>query len=244
MWPNHEGALRRGDGPVGALTLLDGDALEAVAASEFAARRPYPWWAGPALRPQAWSELEARLPDLAQFDEVFGKPRRFGQQSHDRYALDYRSDLPVHPIWHRFVEELSSPPYLAWVRARLGRARFRLQLHWHYTPTGRSVSPHCDARRKLGSHIFYFNDPERWDAAWGGETCILDDEGRMDRRSNPAFEDFSGCEAPPAVGNQSLFFARRGNSWHGVRPLACPEGELRRVFIVVFEAVSRWPFAR
>lgn len=233
------------DGAVArAPTLLDVDALEAMSPSVFAAQTPYPWWAGAALRPEAWRELEQRMPDLAQFDEVFGKPRRFGQQPHDRYALDYRSDLPVHPIWHRLVEELSGSRYGDWVAARLGTTRFRLRLHWHYTPAGRSVSPHCDARRKLGSHIFYFNDPDRWDPAWGGETCILDDEGCIDRRSNPGFEDFASCEAPSAVGNQSLLFARRGGSWHGVRALRCPEGELRRVFIVVFEATSRWPWAR
>ena len=223
-----------------AARLLDEAVLGALAPERFAERRPFPWWAGPALRPEAWAELEARMPDLAQFDEVFGKPRRFGQQSHDRYALDYRPDLPVHPIWHELVDELHGPFYRELVRRMTGRRRFQLRLHWHYTPSGKSVSPHCDATRKLGSHLFYFNDPARWDPSWGGETCILDDEGRFDRRSSPDFDDFAACEAPPAVGNASLLFARRGNSWHGVRPLRCPEGVVRRVFIVVFEAASRW----
>ena len=35
--------------------------------------------------------------------------------------------------------------------------------------------------------------------------------------------------------NRSLIFSRRCNSWHGVRAIECPEGALRKVFIVVFE---------
>ncbi len=220
-------------------SLLDLEALDATDAKSFRRRRPYPWQAGPALRPEAWQELAAHLPEPLQLEAVFGKKRRFGQASHDRYVLDYRPDLPVHPLWHRLVEELEGADYRRFLAARFGRRRVRLLYHWHYTPRGRSVSPHCDARRKLGSHLFYFNDPERWDPAWGGETRILDDGGRFSHRSSPAFEDFVREESVPCVGNQSLLFARRGNSWHGVRPLACSEGEMRRVFIVVVEA-RRW----
>lgn len=220
--------------------LLDLAPLEALSVASFRSRRPYPWWSGPALRDEAWQALALHLPEPAQLEAVFGKQRRFGQVPHDRYVLDYGTDLPVHPLWHQLVEELEGPAYHRLLEQRLGRRRFRLRYHWHYTPRGRSVSPHCDARRKLGSQLFYFNDPAAWNSAWGGETCILDDEGRFSHRSSPAFEDFPRCEVVPCVGNQSLLFARRGNSWHGVRPLACPEGELRRAFIVVIEAVRPW----
>ncbi|MHB1959739.1 MAG: hypothetical protein ACYCO5_11980, partial [Acidobacteriaceae bacterium] len=33
-------------------------------------------------------------------------------------------------------------------------------------------------------------------------------------------------------GNESLFFQRTEHSWHGVRPLECPSGRLRKLFIV------------
>lgn len=36
-----------------------------------------------------------------------------------------------------------------------------------------------------------------------------------------------------AIGNWSLLFCRRGNSWHGVREIRCPGDELCKVFIVV-----------
>ncbi|MCP3984638.1 MAG: hypothetical protein GY723_09610 [bacterium] len=221
-------------------SLLDLESLEATPPRSFRRTRPFPWWAGPALRPEAWQALYERMPDPDQLEALFGKQRRFGQASHDRYVLEYRPDLPVHPIWHQLVEEIEGPAYQRFLAQRLGRRRLRMLYHWHYTPRGCSVSPHCDARRKLGSHVFYFNDPARWRAEWGGETCVLDDEGRFSWRSGPAFEDFAHSEIAPCTGNQSLLFARRANSWHGVRPLECPEGELRRVFIAVFEPRRSW----
>jgi len=55
-----------------------------------------------------------------------------------------------------------------------GRDSLSLTLHWHYAPRGCSVSPHCDAVRKLGSHLCYFNTEEDWDPSWGGQTLLLD----------------------------------------------------------------------
>jgi hypothetical protein len=63
----------------------------------------------------------------------------------------------------------------------------------------------------------------------------LDDGGRFSRRSAPAFEDFDSAQAAPSLGNHSLLFVRNGNSWHGVHPIHCPPGLLRKIFIVVIE---------
>jgi hypothetical protein len=79
------------------------------------------------------------------------------------------------------------------------------------------------------------NTRKDWDPAWGGETVILDDGGRFDLESSPAFEDFDRAHRAETMDNRSILFGRRGNSWHGVRPIECPEGALRKVFIVVFE---------
>lgn len=107
--------------------------------------------------------------------------------------------------------------------------------HWHYALRGCSVSPHCDAKRKFGSHIFYLNRSSEWDPGWGGETLVLDDGGRFHSDSAPDFDDFDAVAAARTGDNDSFIFARRGNSWHGVRELTCPEGHYRKVFIVVFE---------
>lgn len=218
---------------------LDQSALNGLDPQAFRNRRPYPWCnlAG-ALREEAFERLRETLPPLAMFQEVFGKVRRHGQQSHDRYLLEYEPGLALPPNWQSFIDELQGPVYQAWLAHAMGSDAFDLRFHWHYTPAGASVSPHCDTKRKLGSHIFYFNTEQDWDPSWGGETVILDDGGRFNPRSAPAFEDFVSVEPSETLGNRSLLFVRNGNSWHGVRAIQCPPGALRKVFIVVIERAS------
>ncbi len=115
----------------------------------------------------------------------------------------------------------------------MGVPALELRFHWHWATNGNSVSPHCDAKRKLGSHIFYLNTEEDWDASWGGETIVLDDGGRFSRNSAPEFDDFDREIHAEAMGNRSFIFTRRGDSWHGVKEIHCPEGRYRKVFIVV-----------
>lgn len=215
---------------------LDVKRLEAIDAARFQAIRPYPWLNPEGLLTEAgYERLLRTLPDNALFAARFGEKRQNGQMSHDRLSLDYREDLPIDDAWHGFARELNGEVYRRFLTRMLGRGFFRLDLHWHYTPQGCSVSPHCDSLRKLGSHIFYFNKPGSWDPAWGGETLILDDQGKFPTKSAPAFADFAGSATPEAVGNRSLLFARKAHSWHGVRELRCPEGVYRKVFIVVIE---------
>jgi hypothetical protein len=218
---------------------LDPERLASMDAESFRSQRPYPW-ANPVglLCDAGFRELHRDLPELSLFDEAFGKRRKYGQQSHDRYTLDWSPDLPVAPSWHEFVAEIQGDTYRRFHAELFGTNGFELRLHWHYTPRGCSVSPHCDAKRKLGSHIFYFQTSGDWDPAWGGETLILDDSGRFSSDSAPRFEDFDSAMTPETIDNRSLLFARRGDSWHGVRELVCPPDRLRRVFIVTVEKRS------
>lgn len=218
---------------------LDAERLAEVTTEAFRAQDPYPW-VNPRglLTEEGFRVLHRDLPEVALFDEVFGKRRKYGQQSHDRYALDWSPELPVAESWHAFVAELQGPVYHDFLARLFATSSFQLRLHWHYTPRGCSVSPHCDAKRKLGSHIFYFQTSADWDPTWGGETLILDDGGRFSSDSAPPFEAFDRTLVPETLDNRSLIFARRGDSWHGVRELRCPEGRLRRVFIVTVERAS------
>jgi hypothetical protein len=219
---------------------LDLDKLAAIDPLEFQNRKPYPW-----LNPEgiltdpAFETLASTLPDVDRFDRFFGVQRSHGQQPHDRYVLEYDDDMELAPPWREFIAELSGPVYQAFLRRMFGRGGLRLAFHWHYTPNGCSVSPHCDAMRKLGSHIFYLNKPDEWDPSWGGQTVILDDDGRFDRKSAPKFEDFDRAIDSESLGNRSLLFARREKSWHGVREIRAPEGRYRKVFIVVIEDWAR-----
>lgn len=215
---------------------LDEGRLDALNATEFQQREPYPWTNAEGLvSDSGFGELIDTLPRLDQCEQVFGKTRKFGQQSHDRYALEYRQGLALSQPWQDFIDELDGPRYRNFLRRMFGHGNFRLRYHWHYTPTGCSVSPHCDSKHKLGSHIFYLNTPDNWSQDWGGETLILDDNGRFGSDSSPGFSDFDRAMPAEAIGNWSLLFGRKGNSWHGVKEINCPEGELRKVFIVVVE---------
>jgi hypothetical protein len=216
------------------LTYLDFERLEAMDPEDYQNTRPFPW-ANPEglIREEGYRELVETLPDVSLFSKVFGKKRRFGQQSHDRYSLPYREGLPLSPAWQQFMADITSERYRRALCRIVGVRNLDLTFHWHYTPRGCSVSPHCDAKYKLGSHIFYFNTKDDWDPSWGGETLVLDDGGRFKRSSAPAFEDFDRVYASEALGNRSLLFTRSGHSWHGVREIRCPEGRMRKVLIAV-----------
>jgi hypothetical protein len=218
------------------MKFIDESVMDGLSATAFQATRPYPWLNPRGfLRDEGYARLVESLPAPDIFDQRFGERRKHGQQSHDRLALEYRPDLPIAPAWHEFVAELKSERYMAFIRRMFGRGALHLLFHWHYTPNGCSVSPHCDARRKLGSHIFYLNTERDWRPDWGGETLILDDNGRFSPDSAPRFEDFDRVMPSTAIGNYSLLFMRRDRSWHGVKEIHCPPDALRKVFIVVIE---------
>lgn len=225
------------------MTYLDFDKLRSIAASDFQNASPFPW-----LNPQGvltaegFERLVATCPDVKKFDPSFGVSRKHGQQSHDRFSLEYNPGLDIAADWHAFIAELRSPEYTSFLARMTGNSSLVLNFHWHYTPNGCSVSPHCDATHKIGSHIFYLNTESDWKEEWGGQTVVLDDGGRFQRRSAPSFEDFDRAIDGKTLGNYSFLFARQGNSWHGVRPIQCPEGEYRKVFIVVFN--DRWRLMR
>lgn len=225
------------------MTYLDFERLEQIPPEQFRDARPYPW-INPygALTDAGCERLIATCPDVKKFNPYFGVSRKHGQQSHDRFALEYRPDLDIAPEWQQFIAELNSPRYLKFLRRLTGERNIQLRFHWHYTPRGCSVSPHCDAKHKIGSHIFYLNSDSDWKEEWGGQTVVLDDGGKFDRRSAPAFEDFISEADAKTLGNHSFLFARRGNSWHGVREIQCPEGLYRKVFIVVIN--DRWKALR
>ncbi len=218
---------------------LNEEMIRSINTQVFRNRKPYPW-----INPQGmltatgFEELLANMPDISLFTTFFGKQRKYGQQSHNRYVLEYEDGLALPAPWQAFVDELRSDLYRAFIKDLLGYRHVRFRFHWHYTPNGCTVSPHCDSRGKLGSHIFYMNSEQDWDPAWGGQTLILDDHGRFRTDSSPAFEDFDEEISAETMDNHSLIFGRKGNSWHGVREIQCAEGAFRKAFLVVFQDVN------
>ena len=218
---------------------LDIDRLHSISADSFRDTNPFPWINPEGLIAEdGYQELVAHLPDPERFSSSFGKRRRHGQTSHDRFTLNYNHKLDLPACWHQFVAELKGPGYRRFLQRLLGTGTFDLTFHWHYTPNGCDLSAHCDAEWKLGSHIFYLNTADDWDEGWGGQTLILDDGGAFSHRSAPAIEDFPRVIPSKAIGNSSLLFQRTDHSWHGMYPLAQPDGVLRRVFIVEVRKVD------
>jgi hypothetical protein len=212
---------------------LDLDRLDAIDTREFRNTSPYPW-ANPEglLTPEGYQALLANMPDVALFERKFGKQRRGEQAPHDRYSLEYVEGMAVPKPWEDFIGELRGERYRDTIARLFDAQDPEFRFHWHYTPAGRSVSPHCDSKREFGSHIWYFNDAD-WDPIWGGDTLVLDDGGRLSPDSAPAFEDFDEIITCRSEGNRSAIIERSERGWHGVRAITCPEGLLRKVFIVV-----------
>ncbi len=213
---------------------LDIEKLRGLGREEFLAVKPYPYYnAHGVLTEQGFADLLENMPPLDLFEQKFGYERRAGQAPHDRYSLEYTPDTPVPQPWKEFIGELCSDAYRREIERLLGAKKAEFRFHWHYTPSGCDVSPHCDARREHGSHLFYFNSEEEWDPAWGGSTLVLDDGGRLSYDSAPALEEFDAIYECESIGNYSSLMLRTDHAWHAVRPVSCPEGHLRRLFIVV-----------
>ena len=98
--------------------------------------------------------------------------------------------------------------------------------------------PHCDAARKLATHIFCFNTEDDWDSTWGGQILILDSERKLPVHSGPSFNQLEVAASIEPRGKGSLIFQRTHDSWHGVRPLQCPQGKLRKLFLITVNIPS------
>lgn len=214
---------------------------QTVDSGKFKKADPYPYIEiSDSLTPEGYAELIANLPDISLFEKSIGEYRIGGQQSHDRYSLEYSEiDPKILPAaWREFLTEIQSPAYHKFIKKLYGVRSFKIRPHWHYAFQGCSVSPHCDSKKKLGSHIFYLNTENDWNNEWGGGTLVLKPKNnvKIDNSSAPIFEEFDIITCLGPTGNRSMLFESIEDAWHGVKELTCPEsqeGYLRKVFIVV-----------
>lgn len=215
------------------MNYLDSAVLESVGAEEFTNRKPYPWaYMKGLLTTEGYKLLKSTLPTVHLFDRYMHGRRAHGDMLHEGSMLQYKPGLALAEPWREFLEELNGPEYQGFLQRMLGNRRCIPTFSWHYAPQGYSVSPHCDESRKYATHIFHFNDPEEWDPAWGGETLILASDKSIPTSAAPSFKDLKVVAGYGPAGNGSLLFARTPHSWHGVKPLTCPEGKLRKIFSV------------
>ena len=218
---------------------LNREVLDRLAAETFQKAEPYPYiHIDETLTAEGYERLRETLPGVEQFDRHEGMKRGHGQAPHNRFMLHYRAGVVLPEPWREFLEELQGDYYREFLRRMLGPQRLIPTFSWHYAWTGCSVSPHCDAARKLATHIFHFNDAEEWDQMWGGETLILKSERLIPANSAPTFDELKVVAARGPVGNGSLLFQRTPQSWHGMKPLNCPPGKLRKIFSVTINVAK------
>jgi hypothetical protein len=213
---------------------LNRNCIEGIPSKEFQERQPFPWVnVSDTLLPASFESLRENLPDVSMFIKHENKKRGYGQAPHNRYILHYLPGMPLPKPWEEFVQELlHGETYQTFLRRMLGDHKFILTLEWYYAWQGCSVSPHCDAKRKLATHIFYFNTDKDWKSEWGGKILMLDDDKKWNAHSAPNFDDLKVAATLDPWGNSSLFFKRTPHSWHGVRAIECPPDAMRKLFIV------------
>jgi hypothetical protein len=155
---------------------LNAGSLRAASEEAFQKQHPYPWLrVESTLTDEGFRRLCENMPDLALFNRDEGVKRAHGQASHDRYSLHYFPGLKLAKPWMDFLAELEGDEYKSFLRRMLDGRSSMLTFEWHYAWQGCSVSPHCDASRKIATHLFYFNQ-ENWQPEWGGQTLVLNDE--------------------------------------------------------------------
>jgi hypothetical protein len=122
-----------------------------------------------------------------------------------------------------------------WLRYQL-QEPVRTTYQFSLLPRDAAIAPHTDAPRKLVSLLLYFRGAE-WEDAWGGGTefCIPLDPAKA-RKWGPTdripFEEFKTIDTTEFRGNRLAGFVRSANSYHGVRPVACPPGMARKALLI------------
>jgi len=111
------------------LTYLNLERLNQIDPKMFKAQKPYPWINPEGLlTDEGYQRLQGTLPDVSLFERRFDAQRKYGQKSHDRYTLEWRTNPPVAPPWKEFVAELEGQIWgltesLRPIRCRIGERR-------------------------------------------------------------------------------------------------------------------------
>ena len=131
---------------------LNREYLASIEPQTFQQQQPYPWLKiQKTLTDEAFRQLCQNMPDISLFKREEGYKRAYGQASHDRYGLHYTPNIRLPQPWTEFLAELQGQEYQGFLRRVLGVESFLLTFEWHYAWQGCSVSPHCDAARKIAT---------------------------------------------------------------------------------------------
>lgn len=153
------------------------------------------------------------------------------QSALDRALCDARGAAGRKP-WRNYTRlPVSNNPLHYW-RSEPMKTTFQISM----LPPGTVVQPHRDAPRKLVSLMLYFADPD-WRDEWGGSTEFYEplDPKRAKQwtaTERVSFEALKPIRSAAFRPNRLAGFVRSDTSWHGVNPVACPEGRGRKALLV------------
>jgi len=103
--------------------------------------------------------------------------------------------------------------------------------------TEESLCPHTDESRKILSLVLYFTDPA-WKEDYGGGTDVYEPKYQILKNNwhdiYAPVELMNRLHTYQFVGNRLVFVLKSANSWHGVSPIRCPGGMLRKSLLVTF----------
>jgi hypothetical protein len=127
----------------------------------------------------------------------------------------------------------------SWSGATEGQERKPIRINFKFSrlTSGEWIPPHTDNPCKLLSLLIYFAGSD-WRESYGGGTEIY--EPKFTALKN----NWRGIEMPfelmnrrrtfGFLPNRLIFFLKSRNSWHGVLPLACPDGKFRNSLLITF----------
>ncbi len=120
----------------------------------------------------------------------------------------------------------------------VGDRRYIPTISWHYAWEGcSSLAPLRCGTQTRHAHL-PLQLPQEWDQAWGSQTLIFGSDKPIPTHSAPNFDELTVAGAHGPIGNGSLLFQCTPHSWHGMKPLTCPPGKLRKIFSVTLNIVT------
>jgi hypothetical protein len=216
---------------------------------------PFPYFCIDDYLPKdLYAALYREFPSMTAFDGS----NTTGKMAMHRRKLEFREFLASAPTWAATIDAFHGSEFLndleTFVRPALVRARgvaglrrwrigsgglplverpIELSCEFSMLPSGAHLFPHTDKPEKLVSCLLYFPDPE-WETRYGGSTDLYRvRDSKHDHNWSNRPVPFSSVDVvfrSEFRPNRLLVFVKSRNSYHGVSPLICPDGMVRKSF--------------
>lgn len=145
--------------------------------------------------------------------------------------------LSQYEYWEGLARDLKSKEYREFLNDMFEEKMKHLAIEFFILRKNSGSRPHCDMKRKIGSHLFYLLPSDYWDPSWGGQTeIILTDKKESEQHTSyrTSLDQLNGKTIKPIiVDNHSLLFKKTDRSWHFVDAINCPPDKMRIMFQLI-----------